>query len=85
MDTTDFQSRELRDATTIVSILKDCYTSARVTPPPAVDESITNLLMGTLNLRQSLKYLASDGSSTKSFPFTQQLKYVYQLLSNAQS
>ena len=85
MDTTYFQSRKLRDATTIGSILKDCYTSARVIPPPAVDEAIKNLLMGTLNLRQSLKYLASDGSSTKVFPFPQQLKYVYQLLSNAQS
>ena len=85
MDTTDFQSRKLRDATTIGSILKDCYTSARVIPPPAVDEAIKNLLMGTLDLRQSLKYFASDGSSTKLFPFPQQLKYVYQLLSNAQS
>ena len=75
MDTTDFQSKELRDATIIGTILKDCYTSARVIPPPAVYEAIKNCLMGTLDLRQSLKYLASDGSSTKSFPFPQQLKY----------
>ncbi len=85
MHTTDFQSRKLRDATTIGLILKDCYTSARVIPPPAVEEAITNLLMGTLDLQQSLKCLASDGSSTKAFPFPQQLKHVYQLFSNAQS
>ncbi len=45
-----FQSRKLQDASTIGSILKDCFTSARVIPPPAVDEAIKNLLMGTLDL-----------------------------------
>jgi hypothetical protein len=83
MDTTGFQSRELRDATTIGSILKDCYASARVIPPSCSRRSYKNFFMGTLDLRQSLKYLASDRSSAKSFPFPQQLKYVYHLLSNA--
>mmetsp|Transcript_23381 Transcript_23381/g.50622 ORF Transcript_23381/g.50622 Transcript_23381/m.50622 type:complete len:2207 (-) Transcript_23381:153-6773(-) len=85
-DVSDFQSRKQRDVSTIGAILKDCYCSARVIPPPAVDEAINKLLMGNLDLRQSLKDLDSDGLSTKSpFPFPKQLKDAYQVLSKVQN
>ncbi len=85
-EATDFQLRKQRDISTIGAILKDCYLSARVIPPPVVATAIDELLNGTLDLRQSLKDRPGDGRVTEnSFPFPQQLNGAYQFLSNAQS
>lgn len=78
-----FQSRKQRDISTIGAILKECYISARVVPPPAVDEAITNLLAGALDIRQSLRGLVSN--SAKTFPFPCQIANAYEILSKVQS
>ena len=73
--TDDFESRKQRDISTLGSLLRDCYTSARVIPSKSVDEAINELRMGTLDIRQS----SSD------FPFPRHLNESYQVLSKVQS
>lgn len=73
--TDDFESRKQRDISTIGSLLRDCYTSARVIPSQSVDDAINKLQMGTLDIRQS----------STDFSFPQHLKEAYQVFSKVQS
>jgi len=67
--TDDFESRKQRDISTIGSLLRDCYTSARVIPSKLVDEAINKLQMGTFDIRQT----------------SNDFQKVYQVLSKVQS
>ena len=73
--TDDFEFRKQRDISTLGSLLRDCYTSARVIPSKSVDEAINKLQMGALDIHQS----------SNDFPFPQHLKEAYQVLSKVQS
>ena len=74
----DHLARKQRDLSSVGAILKECYISARVVPPPAIDEVIDKLLDGTLNLQQLLQDPAGN-------EFPRQLKHAYRVLSNLQT
>ena len=83
---TDFVLRKQRDLSMIGAILKECYNAVRVIPSPVIHTAINELILGTIDVRQSLRNFTNNAHSAENtFPFPQHMKEAYLFLSSLQS